>query len=132
MDVILAAAARPPSRAMCCQRQTCDTQRGSSFLHSILVTSSRGCRAWWACRRGCHEDATRKRVLWNLNFNAFGIQLRIERYERDAARRAGPSAIAETCFTVEIVPTCESGNDASRRATEDLAVILTTSAYVDV
>jgi len=32
------------------------------FPRSILVTSSRGCRA---CRRVCHEDATRKLPPWN-------------------------------------------------------------------
>ena len=31
---------------------------GSSFPRSILVTSS----------QGCHEDATRKKVPWNLHF----------------------------------------------------------------
>ena len=34
------------------------------YPRSILVTSSRGCRA---CRRGCHEDATRKLLPWNLS-----------------------------------------------------------------
>jgi len=57
----------------------------SSFPLSILVTSLRGCRlanksrgnrACRTCRmrmlrgssRGCHEDATRKTVTWNLSF----------------------------------------------------------------
>jgi len=37
--------------------------------------SSRGCRARLACRRGCHEDATRKRVPWNSSYT--GLQRRV-------------------------------------------------------
>jgi len=36
---------------------------GTSFPRRIFMTSSRGYRA---CRRGSHEDATRKLLLWNL------------------------------------------------------------------
>jgi len=36
---------------------------------SILVTSSRGCRACRACRRGCHEDASRKLLPSNLGLD---------------------------------------------------------------
>ena len=34
----------------------------------ILVASSRGCRAYRACRRGRYEDATRKLLPWNFSF----------------------------------------------------------------
>jgi len=45
--------------------------RGTSFPRSILVTSSRGAlRGCRACRRRCHEDATRKLLSWNLGFTA--------------------------------------------------------------
>ena len=39
---------------------------------SILVASSRGCRACRSCWRGCHEDATRKLQPWNSNLSTHG------------------------------------------------------------
>jgi len=45
-----------------CARPRTDSSSVKLKLHgsSFLVASSRGCRAYRACRRGCHEDSTRK------------------------------------------------------------------------
>jgi len=38
----------------------------------ILPASSRGCHAYRVCQRGCHKDATRKLLPWNLSLRHCG------------------------------------------------------------
>jgi len=67
--VLYTAADRRPTK----QISAWQAERGggkSPDMRDILVASWRGCRAYRASRRGCHEDATRKLLPLNLGFSA--------------------------------------------------------------
>ena len=55
-----------------------------------MSVTSRACRA---CRRGCHEDAARKLLSWNLGFTGLGEYVVVDRQDHhgcavvQAARR---------------------------------------------
>jgi len=40
---------------------------------SFFVASSWGCRACRACRRGCHEHATRQLLPWNSSYMVYRV-----------------------------------------------------------
>ena len=67
------------------------------------MLSSRGCRTCRACRRRCHEDATRKLLLWNLSYtDQYYRHVPFQAYQRVSASRERPVR-AICCLSVSFL-----------------------------